>query len=44
MCSDLTGGVDFRDPDQLSEYYKTGHRTCIEMAARTAAKLAELIE
>jgi hypothetical protein len=44
MCSDLTGGVDFRDPEQLAEYYKTGHLKCVEMASRTAAKLAELME
>jgi len=44
MCSDLTGGVDFRDPEQLSEYYATGHQKCIEMAGKTAARLAQLIE
>jgi hypothetical protein len=44
MCSDLTGGVDFRDPEQLAEYYKGGHLKCVEMASKTAAKLAELME
>ncbi len=44
MCSDLTGGVDFRDPEQLAEYYQTGHHKCVEMAGRAAAKLAELLE
>ncbi len=44
MCSDLTGGVDFRDPEQLSKYYATGHLKCVEMAGRTAAKLVELLE
>lgn len=44
MCSDLTGGVDFRDPEQLASYYATGHLKCVEMASRTAAKLADLLE
>ena len=44
MCSDLTGGVDFSDPDQLAEYYESGHKKCADMAGRTAAKLAELVE
>jgi hypothetical protein len=44
MCSDLTGGLDFRDPEQLAEHYKTGHTKCVEMASRTAAKLADLME
>ena len=44
MCHDLTGGVDFRDPEQLSKYYASGHQKCVEMAGKTAAKLAELVE
>lgn len=44
MCYDLTGGVDFRDPEQLSNYYTTGHEKCVAMAAKTATKLAELLE
>jgi C_GCAxxG_C_C family probable redox protein len=44
MCSTLTGGVDFRDPEQLSKYYESGHQKCVEMAGRTSAKLAELLE
>ena len=44
MCSALTGGIDFRDPEQLAQYYATGHQKCVEMAGRTAAKLAELLE
>jgi hypothetical protein len=44
MCSDLTGGVDFRDPEQLAKHYQTGHHKCVEMASRTAAKLADLLE
>jgi len=44
MCSDLTGGVDFTDPEQLSEFYATGHKKCVEMAGKTAVKLAELLE
>jgi len=43
-CSDLTGGVDFRDPEQLAKYYESGHQKCVEMAGKTAAKLAELLE
>ena len=44
MCHDLTGGIDFRDPEQLAKYYATGHEKCVEMAARTATRLAELLE
>ncbi len=44
MCSTLTGGVDFRDPEQLVRFYKSGHEKCVEMAAKTAAKLADLLE
>ncbi|RJP74895.1 MAG: C_GCAxxG_C_C family protein [Candidatus Abyssobacteria bacterium SURF_17] len=44
MCSNLTGGVDFRDPEQLAKFYATGHEKCIEMAGKTAVKLAELLE
>jgi hypothetical protein len=44
MCYSLTGGVDFRDPEQLSKWYQTGHEKCVEMAAKTASKLAELLE
>ena len=44
MCSDLTGGVDFRDPQQLEKYYESGHKKCVEMAGRTAVKLADLLE
>jgi C_GCAxxG_C_C family probable redox protein len=44
MCSSLTGGVDFRDPEQLARYYATGHQKCVEMAGKTAAKLSELLE
>ena len=44
MCSDLTGGVDFRDPKQLEEFRKSGYEKCIEMTSRTSAKLAELLE
>ncbi len=44
MCSSLTGGVDFRDPEQLARYYATGHQKCLEMAGKTATKLAELLE
>lgn len=44
MCSTLTGGIDFRDPEQLAKYYESGHKKCVEMAGRTAAKLAELLE
>lgn len=44
MCSDLTGGVDFRDPEQLAEFYGSGHEKCIEMASRTSARLADLLE
>ena len=44
LCGIVTGGVDFTDPEQLSEYYATGHKKCVEMAGKTAAKLAELLE
>jgi len=44
MCSSLTGGVDFRDPEQLARFYATGHQKCVEMAGKTAAKLLELLE
>ncbi len=44
MCHDLTGGVDFSDPEQLSKYYASGHEKCVEMAGKTAAKLADLLE
>ncbi len=44
MCGTLTGGVDFRDPEQLAKWYQTGHEKCVEMAAQTASKLAELLE
>ncbi len=44
MCSNLTGGVDFRDPEQLAKYYESGHQKCVEMAGQTAFKLAELLE
>jgi C_GCAxxG_C_C family probable redox protein len=44
MCSDLTGGVDFRDPEQVSEFYQTGHHKCVDMAMKTSAKLADLLE
>lgn len=44
MCSNLTGGVDFRDPEQLARYYASGHEKCVEMAGKTAAKLLELLE
>ena len=43
-CHDLTGGVNFLDPEQLAAYYPEGHDRCVDMAARTAAKLAELME
>lgn len=44
MCANLTGGVNFRDPDQLSKFYESGHQKCVEMAGQTAFKLAELLE
>ncbi len=44
MCADLTGGVDFADPEQLAEFYASGQQKCIEMAGKTAAKLAELLD
>jgi len=44
MCHDLTGGIDFRDPEQLAQYYASGHEKCVEMTAKTAARLAELLE
>jgi len=44
MCSDLTGGIDFRDPEQLAKYYESGHQKCVEMAGKTATKLAEMLE
>ena len=44
MCTDLTGGVDFRDPEQLMEFRRSGHEKCIEMAASASAKLADLLE
>ncbi len=44
MCSSLTGGIDFRDPEQLAKYYESGHQKCVEMAGKTAAKLAQLLE
>jgi C_GCAxxG_C_C family probable redox protein len=44
MCSSLTGGVDFRDSEQLAKWYQCGHEKCVEMAGKTAAKLAELLE
>jgi C_GCAxxG_C_C family probable redox protein len=44
MCSDLTGGVDFRDPEQLEAFRKSGLEKCVEMATRASAKLAELLE
>ena len=44
MCHDLTGGIDFRDPEQLAKYYASGHEKCVEMAGKTAAWLAQLLE
>jgi len=44
MCHDLTGGIDFRDPEQLSKWFTTGQEKCIGMAAKTAAKLREILE
>lgn len=44
MCQNLTGGVDFRDPEQLSKFFESGHQRCVEMAAKTAFKLQELLE
>lgn len=44
MCYDLTGGIDFRDPEQLSKYYATGQEKCVGMAAKTAVKLQEILK